>query len=106
MPTVMVCHNVKDTKYWLASPVRKQVLEPVGVTNIRTFTDPQTPNRVGLVMEVADMQKLMAFMQTKAAADAMASRRPAGDHDDPGSIVTPISTGLGQCSAGQRGRMI
>lgn len=41
MPTVMVCHNVKDTKHWLASPVRKQVLEPVGVTNIRTFTDPQ-----------------------------------------------------------------
>ncbi|ANM14772.1 hypothetical protein B5K08_28925 [Rhizobium leguminosarum bv. trifolii] len=73
MPTVMVCHDVKDTKHWLVSPVRKQVLEPVGVTNIRTFTDPQTPNRVGLVMEVADMQKLMAFMQTKAAADAMAS---------------------------------
>ncbi|AHG49524.1 hypothetical protein RLEG12_11285 (plasmid) [Rhizobium leguminosarum bv. trifolii CB782] len=73
MPTIMICHDVKDTKHWLASPVRKQVLEPVGVTNIRTFTDPQTSNRVGLVMDVADMDKLMAFMQTKAAADAMAS---------------------------------
>lgn len=38
MPTIMICHDVKDTKHWLASPVRKQVLEPVGVTNIRTFT--------------------------------------------------------------------
>ncbi|MBY5459062.1 hypothetical protein ACOJBM_32610 [Rhizobium beringeri] len=73
MPTIMIYHDVKDTKHWLASPVRKQVLEPVGVTNIRTFTDPQTSNRVGLVMDVADMDKLMAFMQTKAAADAMAS---------------------------------
>ncbi|NNU49270.1 hypothetical protein G9X68_19525 [Rhizobium sp. WYCCWR 11279] len=73
MPTIMICHDVKDTKHWLASPVRKQVLEPVGVTNIRTFTDPQTSNRVGLVMDVADMDKWMAFMQTKAAADAMAS---------------------------------
>ncbi|MBY3169355.1 hypothetical protein [Rhizobium laguerreae] len=73
MPTIMICHDVKDTKHWLASPIRTQVLEPVGVTNIRTFTDPQTSNRVGLVMDVADMDKLMAFMQTKAAADAMAS---------------------------------
>ncbi|EJC83510.1 hypothetical protein Rleg4DRAFT_6744 [Rhizobium leguminosarum bv. trifolii WSM2297] len=73
MPTIMICHDVKDPKHWLASPVRKQVLEPVGVTNIRTFTDPQTSNRVGLVMDVADMEKLMAFMQTKAAADAMAT---------------------------------
>ncbi|ARM92441.1 hypothetical protein RHEC894_PE00418 (plasmid) [Rhizobium sp. CIAT894] len=73
MPTIMICHDVKDTKHWLASPVRKQVLEPVGVTNIRTFTDPQMSNHVGLVMDVADMEKLMAFMQTKAAADAMAS---------------------------------
>ncbi|MGO8245913.1 hypothetical protein [Rhizobium johnstonii] len=73
MPTIMIYHDVKDTKHWLASPVRKQVLEPVGVTNIRTFTDPQNSNRVGLVMDVADMEKLMAFMQTKAAADAMAS---------------------------------
>ncbi|WP_163872917.1 hypothetical protein [Rhizobium laguerreae] len=73
MPTIMICHDVKDTKHWLASPIRKQVLEPVGVTNIRTFTDSQNSNRVGLVMDVADMEKLMAFMQTKAAADAMAS---------------------------------
>ncbi|MBP2448141.1 hypothetical protein [Rhizobium leguminosarum] len=71
MPTIMAYHNVKDTKHWLASPIRKQVFEPIGVTNIRTFIDPQTSNRVGLVMDVADMEKLMAFMQTKAAADAM-----------------------------------
>ncbi|TCL75982.1 hypothetical protein [Rhizobium sp. BK251] len=72
MPTIMAYHDVKDVKHWLASPVRKQVFEPIGVTNIRTFVDPQSSNRVGLVMDVADMDRLVSFMQTKAAADAMA----------------------------------
>lgn len=72
MPTVMVYHDVKDTKHWLASPLRKQIFEPIGVTNIRTFVDLQASKRVGLVMDVADMAKLDAFMQTKTAADAMA----------------------------------
>ncbi len=72
MPTIMAYHDVKDVKHWLASPVRKEIFEPIGVTNIRTFVDPQASNRVGLVMNVADMGRLVAFMQTKAAADAMA----------------------------------
>lgn len=71
MPTVMVHHEVKDTKHWLASPKRKDVFEPIGVKNIRTFVDPQKPNHVGLVMDVDDMDRLTAFMKTKPAADAM-----------------------------------
>ncbi len=71
MPSVMALHDVKDTKHWLASPKRKEIFGPVGVTNIRTFVDPEKPNRVGLVMEVADMDQFMAFMKTKPAADAM-----------------------------------
>jgi len=72
MPTVMAYHDVKDTKHWLSSPKRNEIFTPIGVTNIRTFVDPQKPTRVGLVMEVADMDRMMAFMQTKPAADAMA----------------------------------
>lgn len=71
MPTVMAHHDVKDTKHWLASPKRKEVFEPIGVTNIRTFVDPQNSERVGLVMDVADMERLATFMKTKEAADAM-----------------------------------
>jgi hypothetical protein len=71
MPTVMAHHDVKDTKHWLASPKREEVFGPVGVTNIRTFVDPQKPNHVGLVMDVADMDRLEAFMKTKPAADAI-----------------------------------
>lgn len=72
MPTVVAHHDVKDTKHWLASPKRNEVFGPVGVTNIRTFVDPQNPNHVALVMDVADLDALAAFMQTKPAADAMA----------------------------------
>jgi hypothetical protein len=72
MPTVLVHHQVKDTKHWLASPKRQEVFGPLGVSNIRTFVDPQKPTHVALVMDVADMDRLMAFMQTKPAADTMA----------------------------------
>jgi len=67
----MAHHDVKDTKHWLASPKREEIFGPMGVTNIRTFVDPQKPNRVGLVMDVADMDRLVGFMTTKPAVDAM-----------------------------------
>ncbi len=44
----------------------------LGVTNIRTFVDPENPTRTGLVMDVPDMDAVMAAMETEAAADAMA----------------------------------
>ncbi|MEJ1932779.1 hypothetical protein WDZ92_21440 [Nostoc sp. NIES-2111] len=71
MPTVMAYHNANDTAHWLASPKRRVVFEPVGVSIIRTFVDPQMPTRVGLVMEVADLDRLATFMKSKPAADAM-----------------------------------
>jgi hypothetical protein len=71
MPTVMAHHNVKDKDHWLASPKREEFFGPLGVTNIRTFVDPQNPTRVGLLMDVPDMDAVMAAMETQAAADAM-----------------------------------
>ncbi len=41
------------------------------MTNIRTFVDPENPRRVGLVMDVPDMDAVMGAMETKAAAEAM-----------------------------------
>ena len=73
MPTIIGHHNItKDTKHWLSSPKRKELFGALGVTNIRTFVDPQNPKRVALMMDVPDMDKLSAMMQSKAAADAMA----------------------------------
>ena len=72
MPTVIGYHDVKDKDHWLSSPKREEFFGPLGVTNIRTFVDPQNPSRVGLLMDVADMDAVMAAMETEAAAAAMA----------------------------------
>ena len=72
MPTVIAYHDVKDTDHWLASPKREDFFGPLGVTNIRTFVDPQNPTRVGVLMDVADMDAVMGAMETEGAAEAMA----------------------------------
>jgi hypothetical protein len=72
MPTVIGYHDVNDQAHWLASPKRKEVFGPLGVTNIRTFIDPQNSTRVAVLMDVADMDAVMAAMETQPMADAMA----------------------------------
>ena len=72
MPTLIAHHDVKDTKHWLASPKREEVFGPLGVTNIRTFIDPENPTRVAVLMNVADMDAVKDAMETQAMADAMA----------------------------------
>ena len=72
MPTVFGYHDVKDTEHWLGSPKREEFFGPLGVTNIRTFVDPQQPTRVGVLMDVPDMDALVAAMDSDAAAQAMA----------------------------------
>ena len=88
MPTVVAYHDVKDTEHWLASPKREEVFGPLGVTNIRTFVNPDDPTKVGLVMDIADMDAVMRYMETPGAADAMA-------HDGviPESLVLLVEQG-------------
>jgi hypothetical protein len=82
MPTVLAHHSItKGAEHWLSSPKREEIFGPLGVTNIRTFVDPQDPTQVALVMDVADLDRMMAVMETPEAAAAM-------DHDgvDPSSL--------------------
>ena len=72
MPTIVAHHNIKDKAHWLASPKRKELFGPLGITNIRTFVDPQNPTRVAVLMDVPDIDALKSAMKSKAAADAMA----------------------------------
>ena len=72
MPTVIAYHDVKDTDQWLASGKRDEVFGPLGVTNIRTFVNPEQPTKVGLLMDVADLDKVMGLLQSQEGADAMA----------------------------------
>ena len=71
MPTVIGHHNVQDTQHWLASPKREEFFGPLGVTNIRTFVDPQNPTQVAVLMDVPDLDAVMAALQTEKAAEVM-----------------------------------
>ena len=73
MPTIVAYHDItKGQEHWLRSPKRQELVGRLGVTNIRTFVDPQNSKRVALVMDVPDMDALNAVMRTPAAAEAMA----------------------------------
>lgn len=72
MPTVIAYHDVNDTDHWLSSPKREEFFGPLGVTNIRTFVNPDQPTKVGVLMDVPDMEAVMKSMETQEAADAMA----------------------------------
>ncbi len=73
MPTIIAHHDVKDADHWLSMPTRAKIFGEIGITNIRTFVDPQQPTRVAILMDVPDMDALAALMQSPAAAEAMQS---------------------------------
>jgi hypothetical protein len=70
MPTIMIFHVVDDVEHWLSSPKREEFFGPLGIT-VRTFIDPAKTNRVGLIVEVPDMDTFQRMMESEAAADAM-----------------------------------
>jgi hypothetical protein len=71
MPTVIAYHEIDDREKWLASPKRDEFFAPLGIT-IRTFLDPENPNRAAVLADVPDMDAFQAAMQSQEAADAMA----------------------------------
>ncbi|MEO5723131.1 MAG: hypothetical protein ABIQ39_14160 [Ilumatobacteraceae bacterium] len=70
MPKIIATHEVDDVSHWLASGKRAEVFGTV-VSDIRTFVDAENPNRVGLSMDVADMDAFQAVMRSEAGAEAM-----------------------------------
>jgi hypothetical protein len=71
VPTLIGYHEIKDAQHWLSSPKREELFGPIGITNIRTFVDPQNSTRAAVLMDVPDLDAFQAAMQTQAAADAM-----------------------------------
>ena len=70
MRTLMIVHEVDDVDHWLASPKRREVFGPLGITT-RTFVDPARPNRVGLIVETPSMDIFAEAMGSPGAADAL-----------------------------------
>lgn len=87
MTHVIVHHTVDDVEHWLASPKREEVFGALGVTNIRTFVDPDGSDRVGLTMDIPDMDAVAAMLQSEVGAEAMA-------HDGvrPDSVVILVAS--------------
>jgi hypothetical protein len=70
METLMVFHEVDDVDHWLASPKREEFFGPLGIS-ARTFRDPSGSNRVGLIVEVPDLETWEKALQSPEAAEAM-----------------------------------
>jgi hypothetical protein len=70
MTTLIAFHEVDDVEHWLRSPKREKVFGPLGITG-RLFTDPAKTNRVGLIVDIPDMEAFQRFMQSDEAAEAM-----------------------------------
>jgi hypothetical protein len=68
--TILAFHEVDDVEHWLRSPKRAEVFGPLGIT-VRLFTDPAKSNRVGLVVEVPDLDAVQRLMQSDEVAEAM-----------------------------------
>ncbi len=70
MPKLIATHDVDDVAHWLKSTKRAEVFGDVA-KDIKTFVDPDNPQRVGLSMDVPDMAAFQAVMQSAAGAEAM-----------------------------------
>ncbi|MET4093490.1 hypothetical protein [Arthrobacter sp. UYCu712] len=86
MPTIMIFHEVDDVEHWLSSPKREEIFGPLGIT-VRTFIDPAKTHRVGLIVQVPDMDTFQRMMESEAAADAMKS-----DGVRPETILTLVES--------------
>jgi len=64
MPTLIGYHEIKDAQHWLSSPRREELFGPLGITNIRTFVDPQNPTRAAVLMDVPDLDAFQRRQST------------------------------------------
>ena len=76
MTTLIVFHEVEDGERW-AKAWRKgpgsthEMFAEIRVT-ARTFRDPENPNSTGLLLEVSDMEKWQALLESDEGKQAMA----------------------------------
>jgi ketosteroid isomerase-like protein len=73
---VSITHEVKDKNVWLAAWTgpnsRKQIFAEHGAGEIKVFQSPDDPKRVGLLVEILDMDALMGWLNSPDSAAAKA----------------------------------
>ena len=74
--TLAITHEVEDADRWLAAwqgeGSRHELFAEHGAPHVRVFQSPESPNRVGLVIDVEDMEALQALLASPAGAQAKA----------------------------------
>jgi len=67
MATYIGVHEVDDVDHWLRSPKRQELFGRMGITG-QLFTDTAKSNRVGLILEIPDMEAFQQLLQSQAGA--------------------------------------
>lgn len=74
--TLTITHEVRDFDHWFAAwqggDSRHALFAQHGAPRVRTFQDPDNPDSIGLVIDVADMGALQALLDSPAGAQAKA----------------------------------
>jgi ketosteroid isomerase-like protein len=88
---VNITHEVKDRDVWLAAWTgpnsRKRMFAEHGAGEIKVFASPDDPNRVGLLVEVLDMDALTSWL---ASPEAAAPKAEDGVIDSTISFMTEV----------------
>jgi hypothetical protein len=76
MTTMIAFHEVEDGERWAkawqkGAGSRHEMFAKIGVT-ARNFRDPENPNSTGVLLEVPDMEKFQALMDSDEGKQAMA----------------------------------
>lgn len=74
--TLVITHEVEDADHWLAAwsgpDSRRKMFAEHGATNVRVFQSPESAKQMGLVVEVGNMEELMAFISSPESEAAKA----------------------------------
>ena len=94
MTKLVVTHEVEDRKQWeqawhTGPGGRGEMMAAVGVAGFHLLQDPQNPNLTGVLFDISDLPKFMAFMQSAEAASSMAN-----DGIKPGTVRTVLEFAL------------
>lgn len=79
VPTIIAHHDVDDPEHWLASPRRAELFGTLGISSIRTFTNPLQPTQVALMLDVPDVDALFTAL---GSAEVSAAMKHDGVHPD------------------------
>ena len=77
MTHLVITHQVEDAEHWLAAwsgeESRHKLFKANGAAHVHILQDPDNPNLTGLVIAVADMDALMAMLESEEGQAAAAA---------------------------------